>query len=159
MKRLIPKERSAAVDKDVIRDLADLLQETGLAEIEVEHEGFRIRVARPSAVAPAAALMPAPALASAPSEPALERPPAPERAVHPGTVKSPMVGTAYRAPAPGAQPFVEVGSEIKKGHTILIIEAMKTMNPIPSPHDGRVIEIMVSDGQPVEFGEPLMIIE
>ena len=159
MKRLIPKERSAAVDKDLIRDLADLLQETGLAEIEVEHEGFRIRVARPSAVAPAAALMPAPALASAPSEPALERPPAPERAVHPGTVKSPMVGTAYRAPAPGAQPFVEVGSEIKEGDPICIIEAMKIMNEIEAEIAGVIREVCVEDAQPVEFGQVLFRVD
>lgn len=157
MKGLIPKERSAAVDKDLIRDLAALLQETGLAEIEVEHEGFRIRVARPSAAAFAA---PAPAApAPAPPAPAGQATLAADRTAHPGIVKSPMVGTAYRAPAPGTQPFVELGSEIKKGQTILIIEAMKTMNPIPSPRDGRLVEVMVTDGQPVEFGEPLMIIE
>ncbi len=159
MKRLAPKEGSPAVDKELIRELADLLQETGLAEIEIEHEGFRVRVARPTITgsgSAAARAAPAPApRQEAPGEPAA----APDRMPHPGTVKSPMVGTAYRAPAPGAQAFVELGSEIKKGQTILIIEAMKTMNPIPAPRDGRVIEIMVADGQPVEFGEPLMIIE
>jgi acetyl-CoA carboxylase biotin carboxyl carrier protein len=159
MKRLAPKEGSAAVDKELIRDLAGLLQETGLAEIEIEHEGFRVRVARPTVAAsgvPAASAAPAPA---ARPEVAAVPAAAPERVAHPGTVKSPMVGTAYLAPAPGAQPFVEIGSDIKKGQTILIIEAMKTMNPIPAPSDGRVIDIMVADGQPVEFGEPLMIIE
>ncbi|QPC44742.1 acetyl-CoA carboxylase biotin carboxyl carrier protein [Kaustia mangrovi] len=148
-----------SVDKDLIRDLAGLLDETGLSEIEIERDDFRVRVSRqiqsvsvaaPAHAAPAASAPPvAPAIDAAESNPDS----------HPGAVKSPMVGTAYRAPAPGAEPFVEIGAEVAKGETVLIVEAMKTMNQIPAPHSGRVTAILVEDGQPVEFGEPLMIIE
>lgn len=147
-----------AVDKDLIRDLAGLLDETGLAEIEIEHEGFRVRVVRAVANAATAAARPLLAEAAQPQH-AMEPRPSIDLQSHPGVVKSPMVGTAYRAPAPGAQSFVEVGGEVKQGQTILVIEAMKTMNQIPSPRAGRVVDILVADGQPVEYGEPLMIIE
>jgi len=159
MKRLMTRAKSAIVDKELIRELARLLDETGLGEIEIQQENFRVRVARPAIPAAAqSAPASAPALAVAP-------PPGPEPrkpgdfASHPGVVKSPMVGTAYCAPAPGAAPFVEPGGEVKQGQIILIIEAMKTMNQIPSPRDGRVVSILVTDGQPVEYGEPLLIIE
>jgi acetyl-CoA carboxylase biotin carboxyl carrier protein len=131
-----------------------------LSEIEIEKDGLRLRVARQLAVAghvPAAtsAVSPA-ALAAAPSaKPALTADPA----SHPGTVKSPMVGTAYRAPEPGAAPFIEIGSRVSQGQTLLIIEAMKTMNHIPAPKAGTVTTVLVENGQPVEFGEPLVIIE
>jgi acetyl-CoA carboxylase biotin carboxyl carrier protein len=144
---------SRSIDKDLIRELSALLTETGLSEIEIEHEGLRVRVARaPAAVAPAPAK---------PAKPA--GPPAPEApedlSKHPGVVASPMVGTAYRAPEPGAAPFVEVGSKVEAGQTLLIVEAMKTMNPIPAPNAGTVAAILIADGHPVEYGEPLMIIE
>lgn len=152
-------DKSSALDEALIRELADLLNETGLTEIELEHKDLRVRVARNAApaavtaVAPAAAPAPQPAAAAAPAsgDSAL--------AQHPGTVISPMVGTAYRSPEPGAPPFVEVGSTVKEGQTVMIVEAMKTMNHIPSPRSGTVSEIMVEDGQPVEFGEPLVVIE
>lgn len=148
-----------SVDKDLIRGLAELLDETGLSEIEIERDDFRVRVSRHvqavTASAPAAPVPPTVSGPSAASEPAQPADPA----HHPGAVKSPMVGTAYRAPAPGAAPFVEIGTEIAKGQPVLIVEAMKTMNQIPAPHSGRVTAILVEDAQPVEFGEPLMIIE
>jgi acetyl-CoA carboxylase biotin carboxyl carrier protein len=150
--------KTPAIDHDLIRDLAKLLDETGLTEIEFERDGVSVRVARhiagsgsrmrhaePAAAAPAAALAPA----AAPMDPAQ----------HPGVVVSPMVGTAYRGPAPGAKPLVEVGSQVSTGEPLLIIEAMKTMNQIPAPRSGTVIQILVEDGQPVEYGEPLLIIE
>jgi len=148
--------KSPAIDHDLIRELAKLLDETGLTEIAVEQDGVSIRVARQATVpAPRAraAELPVPVpgvtAATAPVDPAQ----------HPGLVASPMVGTAYRGPQPGARPFVEVGSPVKIGETLIIIEAMKTMNQIPAPRSGTVIQILVEDGQPVEYGEPLMIIE
>jgi acetyl-CoA carboxylase biotin carboxyl carrier protein len=151
----MPKHK-AAIDHDLIRELARLLEETGLTEIEFERAGERVRVVRqaasPAAVRPAPAPdIPASALASEamPTDPAK----------HPGVVTSPMVGTAYIAAEPGARPFVDVGSRVNVGDTLLIVEAMKTMNQIPSPRAGTVIQILIEDGQPVEFGEPLMIIE
>ncbi len=146
------------LDSDMVRELAGLLDETGLTEIEIEQDNFRIRVSR-GATQISAVAAPAPA----PAQPAPEARPAAAAAVtpanHPGAVKSPMVGTAYRSSSPNAPAFVEVGSTVKQGQTLLIIEAMKTMNQIPSPRAGTVKEILVEDGQPVEFGEPLMIIE
>jgi acetyl-CoA carboxylase biotin carboxyl carrier protein len=147
--------KTPAIDHDVIRELAKLLDETGLTEIQYERDGISVRVARHAVtVAPrtrAAEALPAatPAAATAAVDPAQ----------HPGAITSPMVGTAYRGPAPGAKPFVEVGSQVKAGETLLIIEAMKTMNQIPAPRSGTVIQVLVEDGQPVEYGEPLMIIE
>lgn len=155
----MPRAKSTVVDKELIRELARLLDETGLGEIEIEQENFKIRVARPgpNAAAVMAHAPPPPPVSAAPPLPEARKPE--DVASHPGVVKSPMVGTAYSAPAPGAPPFVELGSEVKQGQIILIIEAMKTMNQIPSPRDGRVVEILVADGQPVEYGEPLLIIE
>ncbi len=146
--------------EDLIRELATLLNDTGLTEIEIEREGLRVRVARAPATqvamvggsAPAAAV--APVVTAAPVAVVAVDP-----AKHPGSVPSPMVGTAYRASEPGAKPFVEVGATVKAGDTLLIIEAMKTMNQIPAPRGGIVTQILFEDGQPVEFGEPLMIIE
>jgi acetyl-CoA carboxylase biotin carboxyl carrier protein len=154
-------QKGGNFDKDVIRELAALLEETGLTEIEIEHEGKRIRVARgvnltttlTTTGVPESDLIENPKLAkrvSAPTE---------EFIVHPGTVTSPMVGTAYRSPEPGAPPFVEIGAKVAAGQTLLIIEAMKTMNQIPSPRAGTVIAILFEDGQPVEYGEPLAVIE
>jgi acetyl-CoA carboxylase biotin carboxyl carrier protein len=143
-----------AIDPDIVRELARLLDETGLSEIEFERDGQRVRVARqaqPAAPVPArlAAVVDAPLTEAASVDPAK----------HPGVVTSPMVGTAYVGPEPGARPFVEVGSQVKAGDTLLIVEAMKTMNQIPSPRAGTVVQVLIEDGQPVEFGEPLMIIE
>ena len=143
-------------DSALIRELALLLDETSLTEIEIERAGLRVRVARNISIA---ASMPAnlqPAAAAAAAAATLD---AADVAKHPGVVPSPMVGTAYWASEPGAKPFIEVGSKVSVGQTLLIIEAMKTMNQIPSPHAGTVTQILVEDGQPVEFGEPLVIIE
>ncbi len=145
-----------AIDPDLVRELARLLEETGLSEIEFERDGQRVRVARqmhalaagPSRLGPAASV-PLPVAEAGPIDPAK----------HPGVVTSPMVGTAYVGPEPGSRPFVEVGSRVQTGDTLLIVEAMKTMNQIPSPRTGTVIQVLIEDGQPVEFGEPLMIIE
>jgi acetyl-CoA carboxylase biotin carboxyl carrier protein len=149
-------KKEGAFDKDLIRELAELLSETGLSEIEIEHGGKRVRVARTVTIAASAS-----AVAADAGRPARE--PA-ERGGkddhhHPGTVHSPMVGTAYRSPEPGAPPFVEVGTRVMAGQTILIIEAMKTMNHIPAPHGGTVLAVLVDDGQPVEYAEPLAVIE
>ena len=149
-----PSEQTPAVDHEVIRDLAKLLDETGLTEIEFERDGVSIRVARHGAAPLRPRALEAAAVVTSAAVPA----PA-ESVPHAGTVASPMVGTAYRGPAPGARPFVEVGSPVKAGDTLLIIEAMKTMNHIPSPRSGTVLQVLVEDGQPVEYGEPLMIIE
>ena len=141
-------------DSKTIKEIAELLNDTGLSEIEVETGDLRIRVARQATAVTATIPAPAPvaaAPAAAPA-PAAESPaPAPSNAAdHPGAVKSPMVGTAYRSPEPGAAAFVEVGSTVTAGQTLLIIEAMKTMNHIPSPQSGTVTAILVEDGQPVE---------
>jgi acetyl-CoA carboxylase biotin carboxyl carrier protein len=144
-----------SVDQDAIRALAKLLDETGLTEIAIEQDGKSIRVARQAApvVRTRGAEVPVAVPTAAPAAATLDP------SQHPGLVASPMVGTAYRASEPGARPFVEVGAQVKAGETLLIIEAMKTMNQIPSPRSGTVIQILVEDGQPVEYGEPLMIIE
>ncbi|MFO1169797.1 MAG: acetyl-CoA carboxylase biotin carboxyl carrier protein [Hyphomicrobiaceae bacterium] len=150
-------DAKSAIDKTMIRDLAALMDETGLTEIEIEQNAMRLRVARQPA--PMAAYAPMPAPAAAPVAAAASAAPAKAGAEHPGTVKSPMVGTAYRSPEPGAQPFVEIGAKVQSGQTVLIVEAMKTMNHIPAPKPGTVVQIMVQDGQPVEYGEPLLVIE
>ncbi len=138
----------------LIRELADLLDETGLTEIEVEDEELRVRVVRSGAAAASA-----PASASPASAEVSTAEPAGEAPAHPGTVASPMVGTVYLAPEPGAEAFVKAGTKVEEGQTLMIIEAMKVMNPIPAPRGGTVKEVLVSDGQPVEFDEPLLIIE
>jgi acetyl-CoA carboxylase biotin carboxyl carrier protein len=149
-----PTEKVPAVDHEVIRELARLLDETGLTEIEFERDGVSIRVAR-NLNAPAGRARSAEAPLAAPAPAAVAADPL----QHPGLIASPMVGTAYLGPAPGARPFIEIGSAVKTGETLMIIEAMKTMNQIPAPRSGTVIQILVEDGQPVEYGEPLMIIE
>lgn len=149
-------DKKPIVDKDLIRELADLLKETDLTEIEIEHGDTRIRVGRGGGAASfqmaTPAVVPPPPAAAAPAEAA-------KPAANKGAVNSPMVGTAYRAPEPGGKPFVEVGDKVREGQTLCIIEAMKTMNQIPATRSGTVTEILIEDGQPVEFGEPLMIIE
>lgn len=153
----MPKAKSS-IDKDIIRELAELLSETDLTEIEIEQEGLRVRVSRGVHTISAAA---APAYAA--SLPHASQPAAdgakPSAGPAAGTVGSPMVGTAYLAPAPGSPNFVKVGQTVEKGQTLLIIEAMKTMNQIPAPRAGTVTQILVEDGQPVEFDEPLVILE
>jgi acetyl-CoA carboxylase biotin carboxyl carrier protein len=153
-----PDDKTAAKskidDSALIRELALLLDETNLTEIEIERAGLRVRVARNISIA---ASMP-PSFQPAASAPTVASAPA-DVAKHPGVVPSPMVGTAYWASEPGAKPFIEVGAKVSVGQTLLIIEAMKTMNQIPSPRAGTVTQILVEDGQPVEFGEPLVIIE
>lgn len=147
-------------ERELVRDLAALLDETNLTEIEIERAGLRVRVARNITVA---AAVPAPVHHAAPAAGASQAAPvaaAPaDVGKHPGMVPSPMVGTAYLASEPGARPFIDVGSKVKVGDTLIIIEAMKTMNQIPSSRAGTVTQILVEDGQPVEFGEPLVIVE
>ena len=153
-------EKKSGIDQALIRDLANILNETDLTEIEVEQDDLRIRVSRngtqvmmpqmqayaqPVAAAPAAV-----AAAAAPVAAARDLSKA---------LTAPMVGTVYLSPAPGARAFVEVGATVKEGQTVLIIEAMKTMNQIPAPRSGKVVEILVEDGSPVEYGEPLVVIE
>ena len=146
------------IDADAIRKLAELMTETGLVEIELAEGEHRMRVARATAqpasfaaLAPIAPAHHAEAVAAAPSAASL--------ATHPGAVTSPMVGTAYLQPEPGAPRFAEIGDTVRVGDTLLIIEAMKVMNPIKAPKAGTITQILVSDGQPVEYGEPLMLIE
>jgi acetyl-CoA carboxylase biotin carboxyl carrier protein len=149
----------SAIDADLIRELAKLLEETGLTEIEFERDGARVKVAR-RARRPAAAASGAASAAAMPSagRVAVDGGPA-DLSDHPGLVTSPMVGIAYLGPEPGARAYVEIGSRVRAGETLLIVEAMKTMNQIPAPRAGTVIQILIEDGKPVEFGEPLMIVE
>jgi len=149
---------AAGSAEDMVRSLAKLLDETGLSEIEIEEAGRRIRVARAAPAATATFVAPPAGAATPRVQPVVaERPPDPSE--HPGVVLSPMVGSAYRAPEPGAKPFVDIGTRVKVGDTLLIIEAMKTLNQIPATRAGTVTQILFEDGQPVEFGESLMIIE
>lgn len=154
-------DKKHGIDQALIRDLANILNETDLTEIEVEQDDLRIRVSRAGTpqfvqapiAAPAAAVSATQAVsAAAAATPA-------EARSNKNAVTAPMVGTAYLSPAPGARPFIEVGASVKEGQTILIIEAMKTMNQIPAPRSGKVTEILVSDASPVEYGEPLIVIE
>ena len=152
---------SGAGDTALVKALADILDEAGLAELEYETADLSVRLSRVAGTAPVAAVapvatptvaptaMPAPAAAS----------PAEDMASHPGALTSPMVGTVYVAPEPDAPAFVAVGDTVKKGQTVLIVEAMKVMNPITAPTDGKIAQIMVQNGQPVEFGEVLVVIE
>ncbi len=153
------KAPKTLIDRELIQELSKLLDETGLTEIEIEQDGQRIRVARGAAPAAAPVYAP-PRAAVAVPQPVAESVSVPlDPSKHPGVVTSPMVGTAYAAPEPGAKAFVEVGSRVKIGDTLMIIEAMKTMNQIPATRAGTVIQILFEDGQPVEFGAPLVIIE
>jgi acetyl-CoA carboxylase biotin carboxyl carrier protein len=155
------KTNASGIDPDLVRELAGILRDSGLTEIEVEQGDLKLRLARggvmvaapaPTAYAPSYHPSTAPAL------------PAPEPArsdvrAHPGAVLSPMVGTAYLSPEPGAAVFIKVGDNVTEGQTLLIVEAMKTFNPIPAPRAGRVTQIIVTDAQPVEFGEALVVLE
>ena len=160
-----PKAPADPIDARLVRKLADILTDTGLTEIEVEHSGLKIRVARTLTAAPAQYVQQAPMAhapvqaAPAPAAPALDSPPAAEARRAGDVVKSPMVGTVYMQSAPDAPAFIKVGDTVTQGQTLMIIEAMKTMNPIPATKAGKVVEILVGDGDPVEFGEPLVVIE
>ncbi|MFS2149762.1 MULTISPECIES: acetyl-CoA carboxylase biotin carboxyl carrier protein [unclassified Rhizobium] len=158
-------EKKNGIDQALIRDLANILNDTDLTEIEVEQDDLRIRVSRAGNTQYIQAPMAAPAYAAAPAAiaapaagaaPAASAAPARNPA---NTVSAPMVGTAYMAPAPGARAFIEVGATVKEGQTLLIIEAMKTMNQIPAPKSGKVVEILVEDGTPVEYGQALVVVE
>jgi acetyl-CoA carboxylase biotin carboxyl carrier protein len=153
-------KKQQPIDPDLVRELAKILDDTGLSEIEVEHGELRLRIARTlMAAAPAPAMhtqvvhaAPPPAAAAVVAAPA-------DAASHPGAVPSPMVGTAYLSPEPGAPVFIKVGDSVTAGQTMLVVEAMKTFNPIPAPRAGKVTAILVTDAQPVEYGEPLVILE
>lgn len=145
------------LDAELVRKLAGLLDETGLTELEYATQAVRIRVARQAQTTGFA--LPAAPLAASPAPVAAQVAAPVADADHPGTITSPMVGTAYIAPEPGAPAFIRVGDTVRQGQTLLIIEAMKVMNPLTAPKSGRVVNILVGDGQPVEFGEPLLILE
>ncbi|TNM65147.1 acetyl-CoA carboxylase biotin carboxyl carrier protein [Aliirhizobium smilacinae] len=150
-------EKKNGIDKGLIRDLANILNETDLTEIEVEQDDLRIRVSRQSATQYVQAPLATAAPVAAAAAPAVAAPVA--AADNKNAVPAPMVGTAYLAPAPGAKAFIEIGATVKEGQTLVIIEAMKTMNQIPAPRSGKVTEILITDGQPVEYGQPLVIVE
>lgn len=155
-------EKKTGIDQALIRDLANILNDTDLTEIEVEQDDVRIRVSRMGTPQPIQAYAPPFMQATAPiAQPAAAVSSAAEAApvINGFILTSPMVGTCYYSPAPGSPPFVEVGQTVKEGQTVLIIEAMKTMNQIPAPRSGKVTAIMVNDASPVEFGEPLLVIE
>jgi acetyl-CoA carboxylase biotin carboxyl carrier protein len=172
-KSALPREtrvmnKAAQIDQDLVKAIAELVNQQNLAEIELEVEGFRVRVTRAyaspaspvyatapqMAAAPAAIAQHAPAAASGAAPSAAE-----DLASSPNTLTSPMVGTAYRSPEPSAPAFVEIGARVSEGQTVLIIEAMKTMNQIPAHRSGTVTRILIDDSQPVEYGEPLLVIE
>lgn len=165
--RTVPAAPPSRIDAGLVEELAAIAARHDLTEVVVEHQGLHIRVARggPAAtvVTAAPAIMAAPAPAAAPAAVIAPPPsmltPAPTASDHPGAVKSPMVGTAYRRPAPEAKPFIDIGSQVKSGDKVLLVEAMKTFNEIVAPRSGTVTAIFVDDGQPVEYGEPLLVIE
>jgi len=148
------------VDTKLVRQLAELLDETGLTEIEVEDEGRKIRVARQiSSVVAAAPVAVAAAPAAAAAAPAAAAPAETDLKSHPGAVKSPMVGTVYLSAEPGSAPFIKEGAAVSAGDTLVIVEAMKVMNPIQAPKSGKVVKICVANEQPVEYDQPLVVIE
>jgi acetyl-CoA carboxylase biotin carboxyl carrier protein len=160
-------KKPSTVDPETVRELAGILRDTGLTEIEIEHGDMKLRLSRAAIAAAAPVAVAIPAQAPAPVPVAYAQaaaPPAPAVAPAPaadggkGRVASPMVGTAYLASAPEAPPFVKVGDQVREGQTLMIIEAMKTMNQIPAPFAGKVLDIVVADAQPVEFGETLVIL-
>ncbi|MGQ0534266.1 MAG: acetyl-CoA carboxylase biotin carboxyl carrier protein [Caulobacteraceae bacterium] len=157
-------KKTQAIDPKLVRELAAILDDTGLSEIEVEHGELRLRIAR-TLVAAAAPGMSTQVVHAAPPSATQAAPapasaaPAVEAASHPGAVPSPMVGTAYLSAEPGAPPFIKVGDTVNAGQTLMVVEAMKTFNPIPAPRAGKVMAILVTDAQPVEYGEPLVILE
>ena len=157
----MPEPKDLQKDLAAIRALADVLDETGLSEIEIERDKVRLRVSKSVSVVSAAPLdmTQQPAAATGPSAAAPAVANKSDASAHPGAVTAPMVGTAYMSPSPDAATFVAVGANVSEGQTLMIIEAMKTMNEIKSPRSGKVTQIFARDAEPVEFGEPLMIIE
>ena len=159
----VTKNGADPIDTRLVRKLADILSETGLTEIEVERADLKIRVKRELTVSGTVSMAAPAQTAYAPPAPAAAPPaaaaPAAEEAARGEQVKSPMVGTVYMSASPGADPFIAVGDKVAQGQTLLIIEAMKTMNPIPAPRGGTILQILVDNEQPVEFGEPLVVIE
>jgi acetyl-CoA carboxylase biotin carboxyl carrier protein len=154
----MPTPKAEAASTSLVRELAEILNETGLSEIEVERDGQRIRVARALTAAPSQVVV-APAAAAPAPQPASHAAAAEPEPVRAGeTVTSPMVGTVYLQAQPGAPPFVKIGDTVAAGQTLLLVEAMKTMNPITAPRAGTLLELLVADAQPVEFGEPLAVI-
>lgn len=153
--KLDSSPQAAAIDTDSVEILAELVARLGLAEIEVKKGDFKVRIVRQALAAPPPQAPAPPPPAAAAAQPA----PAKPKTDGPGTVKSPMVGTAYLRPSPDAAPFVEVGAKVKAGDKVLLVEAMKTFNEILAPRDGIVTGILVEDGQPVEYGQPLLVIE
>lgn len=155
------KKASNGIDADLVRDLAKVLAEQGLTEIEVEHGDLRLRLARMTTIAAAAPMAYAPpAPVAAPAAPAADAiPVAKDHRSDARAVTSPMVGTAYLSPEPGANVFIKVGDTVTEGQTLLIVEAMKTFNPIIAPRGGKIVEIIIGDAQPVEFGQPLLLLE
>ena len=160
------KAGTPGIDPDLVRELAAILRDSGLTELELEQAGLKLKLSRTVTVAaaPVQHSAPAPTLAAAIS--AVPHPvsapsdtPTTDWKAHPGMVPSPMVGTAYLSPEPGAAPFVKVGDMVSEGQTLVIVEAMKTFNPIPAPRAGKLTRLLVTDAQPVEYGEPLAIIE
>jgi len=158
-KDALSRDGQDSIDPKLVRKLADILTDTGLTEIEVEQGGLKIRVARQITMASTAVTYAAPAASAPATAAAAPAAPAAEAAPRGQPVKSPMVGTVYLRPSPEAELFVKVGDRVAAGQTLLIVEAMKTMNPIPAPASGVILEILVGDSQPVEFGEPLVVIE
>jgi acetyl-CoA carboxylase biotin carboxyl carrier protein len=159
---------SAQPDQDLIRAIAELLNEQNLAEIEIEREDFRVRVTRAFASQAVHTVAAMPAMPAPPPAPATPAPhgstvppagPVDDLSANPGTLTSPMVGTAYTSPEPGAAKFVEIGQKVSEGQTVLIIEAMKTMNQIPAHRSGTITRILFEDAQPIEYGQPLAVIE
>ncbi|WP_373086419.1 acetyl-CoA carboxylase biotin carboxyl carrier protein [Sneathiella sp.] len=149
-----------SIDKKAIRDLAEIMNETGLGEIEIETGEHRLRVSRGVAQnAMAGGMMQSVIEAPAPTAAATVASAAAEAHAHPGAVKSPMVGTVYLSPEPTAPPFINVGDNVTEGQTLLIVEAMKTMNPIAAPRAGKVVSVLVSNQEPIEYGQPLVIVE
>ncbi|MGB3417859.1 MAG: acetyl-CoA carboxylase biotin carboxyl carrier protein [Mesorhizobium sp.] len=154
--------KKTGIDQQLVRDLAGILNETNLTEIEVELDDLKIRVSRQAPTVHAVAAAPAYAPQAAQTAPSAAAPAAAAPSVADpakNSVPSPMVGTAYLSPSPDAKPFIEIGQSVKEGQTLLIIEAMKTMNQIPSPRSGTVKAILVEDAQPVEYGMPLVVVE
>ncbi|MDX2236904.1 MAG: acetyl-CoA carboxylase biotin carboxyl carrier protein [Hyphomonadaceae bacterium] len=153
------KKPGAGLDPEIVRELAAILSESGLSEIEVEHGDLKLRLAR-TLVAQASAPAPAPMHAYVvPPQAAPAAEPRAEARPNSNAVLSPMVGTAYLSPEPGATVFIRIGDSVTEGQTLLIVEAMKTFNPIPAPRAGKVKEILVTDAQPVEYGQPLIVLE
>jgi len=152
-------DKKPGIDQALIRDLANILNETDLTEIEVEQDDLRIRVSRAGTPQYVSAPVPAPVAAVAQTAQVAAAPAAESARTSKNAVTAPMVGTVYLSPAPGSRPFVEVGATVKEGQTILIIEAMKTMNQIPAPRSGKVTEILIDDASPVEYGEAMIVIE